>query len=230
MKGEEAMEIFELVVKENLLPETIDELVPLSFIGQAAVSFYRTQLKVMKDLNMTEAQRKVTLRDGQDAGELLLDIEKRVGELAYKEPRVPPKGGKKEPRKPERLGLKRKRMESAQAIAGHPDVVEKVKKQARANEDIPTKTAVLSEIKYEKEKERRKTAEGKKQEIKAIISIEQVQYINALDRCIHILPQKPPKQWDDAGLKEAKAKAKIIIKLLEVFNEYHTTRSLRIAE
>lgn len=35
----------------------------------------------MDQLGMTEAQRKATLRDGQDAGEMLLDIEARIGEL-----------------------------------------------------------------------------------------------------------------------------------------------------
>jgi len=38
---------------------------------------------------MTEEQRKVTLRDGQDAGEMILDIERRIGELAEKETSIP---------------------------------------------------------------------------------------------------------------------------------------------
>lgn len=32
-------------------------------------------------------------------------------------------------------------MKQSEAISEHPEVVEKVKAQARANEDIPTKTA-----------------------------------------------------------------------------------------
>jgi hypothetical protein len=36
------------------------------------------------------AQRKATLHDGQDAGEMLLDIEARIGELAEKETRQEP--------------------------------------------------------------------------------------------------------------------------------------------
>lgn len=45
-------------------------------------------IKLMDQLNATEEQRKVTLRDGQDAGGLLLDIESRIGELAEKEERA----------------------------------------------------------------------------------------------------------------------------------------------
>ena len=238
LKGEEAMELFSIIKQNNLLPETVDKLVPLSFIGQAAVGFYRSKIKLMDQLNMTEAQRKATLSDGQDAGEMLLDIETRIGELAAKELKVPAKiaarlpngrvavtGKSGQPPKHERLGIPQKRMEQSQAIAKHPEIVEKVKTQAKENEDIPTKSAVFAEIRHQKdvenlkkEKKRRAKAEKEHEEIKAVVSIEQTQYLMALDRCIHLLPQKPPERWNDTLLKEAKAKAKIIIKRLEVFN------------
>lgn len=93
----------------------------------------------------------------KDAGEMLLDIETRIGELAEKEERAKPKptgyigtgslpSGK--PPKHERLGMTEKRISQSQAIAKHPEIVEKVKAQARENEDIPTRTAVVNEIRY----------------------------------------------------------------------------------
>lgn len=227
MKGEKAVEVFKLAKQSNLLPAKIDELVPLSFIGQAAVSFYRQKIKLMDQLKMTEAQRKATLSDGQDAGEMLLDIETRIGELAKEEGRVPvstskdtgrfEKSGKA--KKAERLGIERNRFQNAQKIAANPKIVEKVKAQAKANEDIPTKTAVLAEIRYQKEKKRREEAEGKKGGNRAIVAIDQANYINALDRCIGILPTKPPKDWSEKPFKEAVAKANIIMRRLEAFNE-----------
>ena len=91
----------------------------------------------------------MTLRDGQDAGEMLLDIERRIGELAEKEDRALPihkarlrgsaPSGKLS--KPERLGLSPRRLNDAQTISKHPEVVEKIKAKARANEDIPTRTS-----------------------------------------------------------------------------------------
>ncbi len=95
---------------------------------------------------MAEAQRKKTLKDGQEAGELLLDIETRIGEIAIKAPRTAPepmrtpKGNligtkrSKEPLKHERLGITERRMRQSEAIAKHPEVVEKVKAQARADQ------------------------------------------------------------------------------------------------
>jgi len=163
MKGEnEAMEIFKLVKQGKRLPAKMDELVPLSFIGQTAVSFYRQKIKLMDQLNMTEEQRKATLADGQDAGEMLLDIESRIGELVEKEPPAQAKSdgtrflpsGKR--RKDKRLGIDNKRMYQAQTIHKHPEVVERVKAKAKENEDIPTKTAVMSEIKLQKTKARLK--------------------------------------------------------------------------
>ena len=48
------------------------------------------------------------------------------------------------------------RASKARAIHDHPDIVARVKAQARENEDIPTKTAVLSAISQEKESRRYK--------------------------------------------------------------------------
>jgi hypothetical protein len=78
MNEEEAVRIFDIVVKEHMLPATLDKLVPLSFMGAAAVKFYQAKVKLMDQLGATEEQRKATLSDGQDAGEMLLDIETRT--------------------------------------------------------------------------------------------------------------------------------------------------------
>ena len=229
MEGKQAMEFFNVVVQNNLLPANIDELVPLSFIGQAAVTFYRQKVKLMDELKMTEEQRKITLKDGQGAGEMLLEIESRIGEIAMNEPDLSKEtrfdkganiGGKPtgKPPKHERLGMTARKVNDSQQIAKNPEIVEKIKAQAKANDDIPTKTAVLSEIRYQNEKKRRKEAEGKQQKTKMMISIDQSRYIMALDKCARTLPKEPPKEWNEAAFAEAKTKAQILIKRLEVFN------------
>ena len=165
MKGEKAVEIFNLVKRNNLLPTKLEDLQPLSFIGQAAVKFYRDKIKLMDQLKMTEGQRRATLKDGQQAGEMLLDIETRIGELAMKEPKAEAKFSKLpdgrvlknapsgKPPKYERLNMTEKKMQQAQQIAKHPNIVAQIKAQAIENEDIPTKTAVLGEIKRRKQVE-----------------------------------------------------------------------------
>jgi len=230
MKGEQAMEIFNLVKAKKMLPTKLDELVPMSFIGDLAVKFAQEKINLMEKLNMAESQRKATLKDGQGAGELLLTIEGRIGKIALKEKpakSIPIKTKKGfsgatpsgERPKHERLGMNRKKMDQSQQIAKHPEIVEKVKARAKENEDIPTKTAVLSEIKYQKEKVRRKKSETfRNNKTKLQISIEESVYVTALDRCATVLPSVPPKTWSEGGFQMAKAKANIIIKRLEVFN------------
>jgi len=163
MKGEEAMEIFKIVRAKGMLPKKMDDLVPLSFIGQTAVTFYRQMIKGFDQLKMTEAQRKRTLKDGQEAGEMLLDIEARIGELlpSVKESlqaggRIGGKirQGKPSPMRVRPEGITEHRATHARAIAAHPEIVEKVKAQARENEDIPTRTAVINEIRHQTVKSR----------------------------------------------------------------------------
>lgn len=240
MKGEKAMEFFNLVIKNKLLPTKIDELIPLSFIGTQAVKFYRETINNFDTLKISEEQRKATLKNGQQAGDMLLDIELKIGEIAAAENRAETKklkgigtgkatslpSGK--PPKHKRLGLKSKHMQQAQTLykdhqeakkTGKKSAVDKIRKQAKEADDIPTKTAAIKEIRLQNEIKRRKKAEGKKSKTRLEYTADQIKYINTLDKCARILPQKPPTDWNEDAFAEAKAKANILIKRLEVFNE-----------
>jgi len=153
MNKEEAVEIFDLVIKNRMLPEKIGELIPLSFIGQTAVNFYRGKVALMEKLGIAEEQQAATLADGQDAGRMLLTIEARIGELLdtpdYYQGKGLRKGEKaKEISKHrEGLGISNKQTKHARTIARHPEAVAEVIQEAEDNEDIPTKTAVLNKVK-----------------------------------------------------------------------------------
>jgi len=216
IKGEEAIEMFKLVKAGNLLPERIEDLVPLSFIGQAAVDFYKIQLKTMDKLKMAESQREATLRDGQDAGDMLLDIEARIGEFYETLPKKVNQyaSAKSAGASIKETGISQRDAQRAVQIHNNPDVVAKIKAQARENKDIPTKTAVINAIQYEQEKSRKNRAEKIDW---GLVPLEQAEYLAKLDQVIAILPQKPPKGWKDRTLKEATAKAKLILRRLEDF-------------
>jgi len=223
VEGEEAMEMFKLVVQNRLLPAEIDDLVPMSFIGQAAVRFYQTKIKLMDQLGMTEVQRKATLRDGQDAGDMLLEIEARIGELlpsredAQKAARATgshrmaiPKGTAKI--LPE--GITHKKAYQARTIKDNPEVVAKIKAQARENEDIPTKTAVLNAVHAERGKKVRAALAKSRGEL----ALDQQKAISALEQCIRIIPREWPRDWREDAFDVARGYARILIKRLEVFN------------
>ena len=226
MKGEKAaMKIFDIVKRNKMLPADQTKLEQIQFIGPAALAFYRAKLKLMTQLGITEKQRDATLADGQDAGEMLLDVEVRLGEIYQKVPKPKPKNqysasteASVKATKSQKIGRPQQRISETEQIAKNPKIVAQVKAQAKKREDIPTKTAVINEIRYQRDKERRDKATVKRQTNQAVISMEQRQYLKALEKCITVLPQKPPKSWNESALTKATAKAKIIIKRLEVFN------------
>lgn len=168
------MNTFELAVKTRNLPTKIEELVPLSFIGNEAVKFYKSKLNLCDNLNLSEEQRKTTLKDGQDAGIMLLEIEGRIGELskgiegqetkAIQGPDGEFKGRSvgKGKHKYEKLGLRGKyQLERKQMIANYPKIKEEVIKEAIANDDIPTPTAVVSRIMQKNAEKRVRELEDK---------------------------------------------------------------------
>ena len=222
MTQEEAVNVFDLVVKNKDLPATLDKLVPLSFIGSAAVKFYQAKVKLMDQLGVTETQRKATLGDGQDAGEMLLNIEARIGELYESAPEAERPGRpalRPGPTKHDiapKASAARKRMQGAEAIHRNPAAVKAIIKEARENEDIPTKTAVLNKIALDKEKARREAAETR-QKPSLIVSLEQQGYLTTLERIISLLPVKPPKDWTEQAFKQAQGLVKIILRRLEGF-------------
>lgn len=96
---------------------------------------------------IAESQTKASLRDGQDAGELLLDIEARIGELLpsakeamgqSSQKRGVPKGKARPAPAILPDGISSKKAHQARTIKDNPEVVVKIKAQARENEDIPT--------------------------------------------------------------------------------------------
>ncbi len=155
MNKEKKMEIFDLVVKNKLLPANIEDLVPLSFIGTEAVKYYKSKIMLMDKLGITEEQKKETLKDGQNAGIMLLDIEARIGELidGYDNKQIHEKGfyGTKPAYPKEIAGTENAgKRHRSRAIKNNPNIVKEIIKEAIQNEDIPTKTAVLNKIKLKK--------------------------------------------------------------------------------
>lgn len=224
MEEEEAVRIFDLVVRDGKLPATLDKLVPLSFIGSAAVSFYKAKVKLMDQLGMTEEQRKATLRDGQDAGRMLLEIEARIGELYEAIPKLEGKvgPGKPAPRNGERGSVAQFKEhgvvhpERAVQIHRNPAAVKAVIKEAVENDDIPTKTAVLNRIRYEQEKERN----GKqKQKDKIDMTVDGIEYREKLMRVVDILPVRPPRDLNEKDFVAIRGLVAIIFKRLEAFRD-----------
>lgn len=158
MEGEESVKIFDLAIKSkdiNLM--SVEELVPLSFIGAAAVSFYQTKVKAMRLLKMAEAQQKATSADGRDAAEMLHAIDVKIGQLlpSPEETKKSGAGGSPHRTLPDDFGdtnnqrRNKAKMHRALASKEGEKAWKEVKKQAEKNNDIPSRTAVLQHIRIQ---------------------------------------------------------------------------------
>jgi len=216
------MNTFEVALRTGTLPDKIEELVPMMFAGQAAVKFMSAKLKLVSDKNLNDPmgildeQRKRTVEDGQCMGEMLLKVMGKIGEMSegisqgrgeliHVKGKAGGSGSKPStsPAKHEKLGLKdRKQLKQAQFIKNHPDLVEKTIRECKKNEDIPNITTVLNKHKHaralEKEKQRHEKAinEGRTQKTTLQMTIEQIQYMNALELFLMKVPKEPPRDWN----------------------------------
>ena len=223
MNEEENMKIFELIVKEGMLPATIEELMPLSFIGNAAVKFYQEKINLMDKLDMAEDQKRATLHDGQDAGRMLLEIEGKIGKLQNT---IPKKNGDITKRGTERkqeqleygslkkMGLSNKNAFNARQINNNPEAVAAVIKEAEENEDIPTKTAVLNRIKNNNRSSKMTAAAKKERQLPDINEIA-LQTVNRLAGIMATV-QQLREHWDSVSPKMRNTIETLVI---DIYNE-----------
>lgn len=232
-------EVYALMVNKDpqWLSRPIEDLVKMQAVGSVYLATHKELLKKIKggQIHLAEEDRRSKLAEGQIIGEALLDVEVKIGQMlpSAEEARKVgrpghfggvsgmPEGYKKKDKNGGNKAM------NARALANNPELVEQIKQEARDNEDIPTKTAVLNKIKLKKAQdnlEREKAshakavAEGRTQKMALEIKLEEQLYITSLEKFLMIVPKTPPKDWTDEGFKKARALANLIIKRLEVFN------------
>lgn len=194
----------DLILKEvSHLPATIDELREFILIGKAKLKVYQHKVKLIKDLGLAKQVKDQALEDGQDVGEAILWAEAKLGELLKKATpglkTTLPGGGRQ---KAEYAGMDHRRAGQARKLSDHPEMIKEVIKEARKNEDLPTRTAVLSKIREKQEKERQEKAPPK---TKTELSAEEFNYQQILLEVITILPPEPPRQLTEQGFKIGRA-------------------------
>lgn len=223
-------EIFrELIKREpNFLDRPLAELLPIRFMGEVAVNAYRGLIKRLDNLPLAQEEKEAKLKDGQDAGKVLLAIEIRIGELLPRSDRAGrmPLEDSLDGKRPHiKLpdGMSSKRAQQSRAIASHPQEVEETIKEAEENEDIPTKIAVLNKIAYKRELERKK-GERKKTQIE--MRGDAYIYYSRIEQAFQLIPSKPPIDLVEKDYLMIKAIALSIIKKLEVFIDEKKVKNL----
>ena len=151
----------ELIIKTESLPDNPVELAKIAVVGNEFIKSCQHQLKVMNKINVTGQERQKFLEKAQDAAIKLLDVYKKIGELSKTIPsrkrkceferdelgRITkcnnsPSG---EPPKWQKMGLHNKHeLIRCQVIANNQELVEKVIKNAKEENEIPTRSQIVA--------------------------------------------------------------------------------------
>lgn len=155
----------DLTATHPQLPTKAEDLARFILVGREKLTSVRAEIRAIDKLQLAEGVREQKRVEAQMLAEALLDAEVRIGELFKQMPKSV--GGRPEKTKPnsghsfetetkaqatERLGFDRHQVQRLETLASHPDLVEQVKAEARENDDLPTRTAVLNLAKAREEK------------------------------------------------------------------------------
>jgi len=203
MKNEEAYAA--LIKREpNWLARPVEELVKIQAVGSVYLAGHRQLLKKIKsgEIHIAEEDRKTRLAEGQICGEALLDIEVKIGQMlpSAEEMKKLAGGGASQKDAAGRFtggggnvtlpeGYRRKdggshnKAQYARALAANPAAVAAIKAEAKRNEDIPTKTAVINRIKLDALKKKVAKQEMVKDQERPDINIIALDVYNKLADC-----------------------------------------------
>lgn len=167
----------ELIVAQNNLPTTLEDLSKFVLIGRDKLQAVRAEISAMKNLNLAREVREQKLREGQEIGNLVLLAESKLGELFKQMPKVgvggngsnqhqraiihhtgnncSNKSADEEPTKPKlevaaEMGFNKNQVSQFQTLADNPDIVQQTIAEAKDNDEIPTRAAALANIQQAK--------------------------------------------------------------------------------
>lgn len=236
MKDE--LNTFEIALRSGDLPERIEDLVPMMFAGQAAVKFMNAKLKLVNELStqdplgLLEKQRRKTVEDGQNVGEMLIKIMGRIGELADKIPlkesrgysnthegrKAKANGGYGQSVRHAMVGLKDKnQLKAAQLIHKNPGLVAEAIKEAKSHDDIPNVTMIVQKHRFNLAEAKRKKEAAKRPENIAAQYLDAQKYLLKLMDMAVRLPKEPPKHWNDSQMRQAIQHTAVILRKLAPF-------------
>jgi N6-adenosine-specific RNA methylase IME4 len=159
---------------ESNLPSKIEDLAQFVLVGRDKLAMVRAGIKALDKLDVAEGVRQQKKEEAQMLAEALLDAEVKIGEILARMPKASGARTDLQPRSTtgtrletkeqavEKLGFDRKQVHRFQTLAANKEIVEQIKQEARENDDLATRTAVLQVVKI---KEREQSIVKQKKDI-----------------------------------------------------------------
>lgn len=213
----------ELMVSQGGLPSVIEDVARFVLVGREKLASVRAEIRAIDKLQLAQDVYDQKMDEARMLAEALLDAEVRLGELFKQIPKASGGDRRSEDFKNdtgvdfetrskhqtvESLGFTPKQAERFETLADNPDLVEQVKADARENDDIPTRTAVLNLAKYKREKElaeyRQIDEEGALAQ-KLIKALSKVKQLPDDERSAVLMRNGYPSKFRDIGLEDLAA-------------------------
>lgn len=152
-------------VTTSAIPANIEDLSKFVLVGREQLVAVRAAIRAIDKVGVAQEVRKQKLKEGQEIGEAVLDAEVKIGELMAATPKAVNQYARDNgvTRKTDALkqagftGSDEKIRQMAhrfETLAAHPEIVEQAKAEARENDDIVTRSLVLSKVKDKKREEK----------------------------------------------------------------------------
>ena len=207
------------------LPDRVEDIVPILAFSTARMKAYQALCDATRKVADQERLNEEALASGQRWGIVHLYGQKRLGELTREMPGTQGVASfNSRTKQLQRAGLgesegtARRSASDAERIAAHPEVLERVIAESSERKEIPTKTAVLREIRREQDKATREVMNQTAERSRATAGIEVQTYMNTLMRVLNLLPADPPSDgWNEETMEEAKRMAHVIASRLRRF-------------
>lgn len=157
----EVIKINELTTMQKQLPDNLPDLSRFVLVGREKLNAVRAEIRAIDKVGLAQEVRDQKLHEAQDIADAVLDAEMKIGELMAEVPKATKDNARKQKDsgvdliKPKtevikEAGLTPKQVERFQTIAKHPEAVEKAKEEARKNDEVVTRSAVLKKVKESK--------------------------------------------------------------------------------
>ena len=201
----------------------LEQLHETVFWSGAAAKWARQKIDMAKGYEGLQSQVSAWIKEGQTVGEMELRGQERLGAMAKKEDQVlaPSKkhgGGRVpsvEPPKWQRLGFKSgKAMKLAEFLAAHPEEVKEVIKEAKEEDDLPSKGAVKSKVRAKKAEEAMQQRRTEKKE--SPLLSEHLRWCISMQSEINIKLSAIAENIDQVDAEDMKQIAKLIRRAAEL--------------
>lgn len=160
----------ELTPYAQQLPDTIEDLSKFVLVGTEKMKALKAEIKAIEKLRLAEEVYDQKRDEARMLSELIIDASVRMGELKASIPKA--SGGDRKSQNIKSnpndtfdnrskgvtktykdLGFSKKQMYEFETMAKNPDIVERVKQEARDNEVLPTKSRIIDLAQQRKKKE-----------------------------------------------------------------------------